>query len=271
MATGPKLGKLPWYKALIRPERKFGEIFKHGTGNFILLFMLMSGYALVHTWADLFNLGDYYIEGQIMSFAFVLGPFLGLFFTFATALFLMISGCLLDPDLKVKFQYIEVRPWIPFRWVWIRIFGRQGYDTLWDRPGFKHVKMALSYIYSAFTYLIANVSGGKTPLTRLLTGLGWAQFPLFIVAVVLALAFTLFDAAQFSSGADLSPLFLAILLYLIQFVGWAAFLYLCIALVRYSFKLPWWKGIVATVFSLGMAGFFSWFLFIYLFGIKLFV
>ena len=143
--------------------------------------------------------------------------------------------------------------------------GKKGYDKLWDRPGFRHIRIALSYVYSAFSFVIANISGGKTPLSRLLPAVNWSLMPMMLAAICVGLAFVLYDAGHFFSGVE-TPL-LMWLLYLLQFSAWACFLYLCVRLLGFSFHLPLWKSIAALVLSLGMSGFVSWLVFVYTFGV----
>lgn len=229
-----RLNKLrpKWVDLLLQPHTEMRLALDQERAGFNLLVIFLSGIVAVHTWADIFDLGDTYATGKIMSTALVGGPLIGFLLISIGAFVLMVTGCLLDPTHKHGFEFKEYPVWLPLKkLLWRRIFGRKRLEKAFDHPALRWYKQGISWIRSALLFVKRNISGGRAAYVQLFSLLSRSTWPLVLVAVIIWLEFVYYDAAQFLSdfGGNRAAFSTAVqvgfLVVKIAAAGWFAYLW----------------------------------------------
>ena len=229
----------------LRPSKEFARLFEQAEApRMRLLQIFLAGIILVQWYADLFDMGDSYEVGKVMSLSLILGPVAGLLLAVFGALFMVNMGCLLDTGHVSKYRPRTFRPPLPLSFLVRRIMGRKnlraamengwlsGYARVWNG--------ALNWISKG----VHRIAFGKTPFTRLFVATIRCSAPLVIAGIVQLLEHIFTDATSFSAsvGSPL-PLLLKSLLVAWSFALW-------VPLLRTAFQLSWVKALIGAVVSI---------------------
>ena len=136
---------------------------------------LLAGILVVQYWAQIFNLGEVYGGGKVISASILFGPILGLIFPWIAALATFYLGKLLGPSghekptLKITYAYLvhALRPLLYMgilQLIELVFFGESAFHYRWD------VFMVLK------TVLVAGALALWYMYTRRLLG-GWKLWP----------------------------------------------------------------------------------------------
>lgn len=240
MADGLKKNRFPLPKIIFQPNLKIQQIISDGAGNKVLWLTILAGFVFVYSWADLFNLGDRFLTGQILAVALIGGPILGFMTTALIGFFLNILTSLLDRQYRPRYKKAFHRTPLLF-WLTRLFAGKTRANKLWSRPGFCHLDEGSSRLFSSWNFLIQTLNARKLPFSKLMGAVSRIYYPLVFAALVLWLEFTLYDGAQFSSQPDsVSPGLSMPLFYIFQslkLIFLASFFYLLYPLTRVAFGL----------------------------------
>jgi hypothetical protein len=256
---------ISWSNTLFRPRQELKKVLADGAGISSFFFMLVAGILSIHFLSDVRNLGDKYEVGQLMSFALMIGPPLGLLFCAFFSLLLMASGCILDPKHQAKYERKIYDPsyffWLLLLWKkWsiafplaLLLFFGFRFLNLWKRPGLSTVRTAYSGVISQLNYFLSFISGGRTAWGRLHNGIGASLVSVMIIGLLNLIEFRWLEAANFSSQSvpmgGFSAFVFGILFPFLKFGLLAWFIYSLARMQELGFRIPFTRALLATTVS----------------------
>ena len=258
-----------WLSTFLTPRKELKRVLNEGAGNLPFFFMILSGFMLLQLNFDFKNRSDDFATGQLMSFSLIFGPFLGLLFGGLTSLFLVNTGCLLDPTHVNKYEYRQFDPSYLF---WLMLFIPKWlitiplalglflvfrYFELWNRSSLHSVRYYYSKALSRISYFFGFVGKGRTNYSKVWTGVGAAMIIFFLLTILSIYELRVLEGANFSSAYDTfsgpAPFFAGILIPLLKagLILW--FIYSLALLQTHAFRLKLSRAFFSSVISVGTA------------------
>lgn len=229
---------------MLRPTKAFERLLRQEQApRMLLLQIFLAGIILVQVYADLFDLGDAYPIGKVMSVSLVLGPLGGLLLAVFGALFIVNLGCLLDSGHVSTYAPRNWRAPLPVGFLWRRIAGRQKVKAVLKNGWLKGYSHAWNKALNGISKVIHRIGYGRTGYSRVFKGVIRSSAPLLIAALVQLLEHIFVEDVTFTAAAS-SPISLVLKLALVawMFVLW-------VPLARTAFQLSLGKAILTAASS----------------------
>jgi hypothetical protein len=218
----------PWWMLILRPRNEMRRLVQSEGGLGFIVLNIFSGFAAVYFFADIFNLSDKAMVGQVMSFTLIFGPVIGIFLGLLLPFSLMAASNLFDKNKPDEFQrkersmtgfflFLFVLLWflsflplpgkVPMRWTGIiLLLGGLATATMqekiWTFPGLRAVRKGWSTVADYFSWLYGFVSGGKVSFFQIYRSSGWAAVNILFVSVIFILELRFHEGGHFSSSFD---------------------------------------------------------------------